>query len=204
VGRFRGTRAIISNKTVNLFPGGKASVTIVANDLQFTASTQHREEIWCVPLFGNLKSFMRAHTACSLNDRRSYIAFQDQNRPCGVEILNLSEPRQSNEYSAVAFGEIGEKAHQAIADIQRLLPVGFVTALSFAAGSDIRAPWIDLRSLDGQLSRRIHLRMGANTRRDGYPALTEYDTNRPNSGLGEFLNRFFAVPAERIGNFSPP
>jgi hypothetical protein len=46
--------------------------------------------------------------------------------------------------------------------------------------------------------------MGANTRRDGYPALTEYDTNRPNSGLGEFLNRFFALPAERLRELVAP
>jgi hypothetical protein len=204
VGRFRGARAIICQKTLSLFPKGKASITLVANDLEFTAAANRPEDIWCVPLFGNLKPFQSAYTACSLSDKRPYIAFEDAGCWCGIEVLNQPTPQEPDDYSAVAFGVIGQRPHQTVADVRALLPDGLFTALSFAAGSDIRAPWIDLRSFQGHLSRRIHLRIGANGRRDGYPAFTEFDTSRLTSGLGAFLARFLVVPREELRQLLPP
>lgn len=203
-GMFRGTRALIGNSHFEFSENQNSSITVVANDLEFIVLGQDAPEMWCAPLFGNLRGFGGAETACSVLNRLPYVSFNADGDSCGLEILPATAASPYGAYTAAVFGVIGERPHGTVAEVQRLLPSGLIAILSFAAGSDIRAPWVELRSFDGRLQRRLHLRMGMNQQEDGFPAFTKFDTAHPSSGLGAFLNCFFLLSqTQRLSLIAP-
>jgi hypothetical protein len=202
-GVFRAPRALMGHRHLQWPISRDNSITVVPNELEFVRSSAVDPEIWCVPLVGDLGSFSGAETASSVSDHLPYISFRANGAPCGLYILPSSED-QPSVYAAVAFGEIAGKPVKTVSDIQELLPDGLITGLSFAAGSNIRAPWIDLRTFAGQLQRRFHLRFGASQQDNGFPAFGRYDTSRPGSGIAAFLDRFFSLAPEQRHTLIPP
>src|SRR5580704_3503190 len=202
-GQFRASRALISDVHFE-WPGDQHTlITIVPNDLEFVPPAGRVPQLWCIPLFGNLNQYAGAETACSVNDRRPYISFNADGAPCGLVILRTTKDGPDS-YAAVAFGEICGRPASTVTEIQDLLPTGLISALSFAAGSDSRAAWADLRTFDGSLQKRFHIRMGMNQQRDGSPALTGINTARPGSGLASFLDCYFSQSPEQLLSLIPP
>jgi hypothetical protein len=195
-GVFRAPRALLGHSHLRWPSNHNSSITVVPNELEFVPSSASEAEIWCVPLIGDLNAFSGAETACSLVDHLPYISFSARGTPCGLYILASSED-QPSPYAAVAFGMIGAQPAKTVSDILDLLPDGLISALSFAAGSNIRVPWVDLRTFTGQFHRRFHLRFGASEQDNGFPAFGKYDTPRLGSGIAAFLIRFFSQSAEQ-------
>lgn len=201
-GVFRAARALIGNTQFQWPSNQNTSITVVPNDLQFIRSAGKTPQVWCVPLFGALGQFEGAETACSVDDHVPYIPFNGDGASCGLEVLRALGDSPAP-YTAVALGVIGDRPINTVSEVQELLPSGLFAALSFAAGSDIRAPWIDLRTFDGCLQRRFHVRMGMIQQEDGFPAFTKFDTARPGSGLAAFLDCYFSQTPEQRFSLIP-
>lgn len=202
-GLFRGGRALLGSSHFDLMGNSNSSITIVPTDLEFAPSIGQPAHTWCLPLFGKVDSFHGAETASSLPHREPYLSFHADGMPCGLRILH-GQKDNAPEFSAFAFGLVANKPTNTVTDIQELLPAGLLTVLSFAAGSDIHAPWVDLRTADGRLRGRFHLRMGMNREPDNSPALSRLDSTGPGSGLGAFLNCYFSLPLHDRLSLIPP
>jgi hypothetical protein len=196
-GIFCASRGFISSSSY----GQDTSITIAASDLAFAPREPVAADLWCLPLVGSLAEFQREGTASSIADRMPYLAFEDQGTQCGLVII----PKDRGvPFSAIAFGDIGNRGHATPDDAVTLLPSGMISALSFAAGSDITAPYLELRSRDGRLARRLHLRIGSAHHEDGSPCFSRFDCYELSSGLGEFLRRFFTFPENERDSLIPP
>jgi len=195
-GMFRAKRALVSKTHFNMSMTGDTLMEVVPNDLEFIPKEANPEEMWCMPLFGNLSEFIGTETACSLVDQVPYIAFKADGVECGLHIFEADSGAPNNDFSGIAFGNIGAQPHHTVNEVANLLPRGLIAALSFATGSDISAPWVELQSLEGHLGRRLHLRYGGDHDKDEFPAFTRFDSANPASGLGAFLNCFFRLPKD--------
>ncbi|HET9179196.1 MAG TPA: hypothetical protein VFQ24_12635 [Terriglobia bacterium] len=195
-GTFQASRGIVTKKHFSMFSNDGSSITVVPNDLMFVPLEQIPEEVWCLPLFGMLSEFQGVETASSIVDHAPYIPFVTDGSLCGLEIFAPAVKTPSHECSGVAFGVIGNRPHDTADEIRNLLPSGLIAALSFASGSDINAPWLELRSIDGRLGRRVYARIGSTPQKDNFPAFTRVDSARLGSGVGPFLNCYFGLPLE--------
>lgn len=202
-GVFRATRALISKSQFGLFEESKSWIELVGNDLEFVAGDIASEQMWCMPLFGNLSEFRGSETLCSIADHVPFVAFVADGKACGVQILTPGESPYCG-YSGIVFGEIGSKPSGSGDEARQLVPWGLIPAISFATGCDIRAPWVELRGTDGRLIRRLHFRAGGNHQEEGFPAFSRYDSARGGSGIGGFLNCFFALPEDRRARLIAP
>ena len=195
-GVFRAGRALISRTNFSMGTSEETVIEVVPTDLEFVPGDAKSEDIWYMPLYGNLGEFVGTETACHVADRAPYIPFRADGYECGVHILEKDAETQENEFSGIAFGDIGPRPHQTVSEVTDLLPDGLIAALSFAAGSDISAPWIELRNFEGHLGRRLHVRFGGDRDNDDLPAFTRFDSSKLASGVGPFLNSFFCLPKD--------
>lgn len=195
-GSFVASRALVTRQHSGMFSNNGAAITIVPNDLAFFPVDPSPEEEWWVPLFGDLSEFQGTETACSIADHNPYISFEADGAPCGLEIFDPDNQSSGNKCTGLIFGVVGDRPHQTADEVRRLLPAGLIAALSFASGSDISGPFMELRGLDGRLGRRVHVRMGGAPQKDGFPAFTRVDSTGPDSGLGAFLKRYFGLLPE--------
>lgn len=203
-GTFRASRGIVTKRHFNMFSNGNSSITVVPNDLMFVPSDQVPEEVWCLPLFGNLTEFRGAESASSIADQAPFIPFCAEGALCGLEIFDPPIKTPSKECAGVAFGSVGDRPHDTADEVRKLLPDGLMAALSFTSGSDVNSPFVELRSHDGMLGRRVHLRMGGTPHKNGFPALTWIDGKGPDSGIAAFLRCFFGLsPEGRAGLIVP-
>jgi len=193
LGYFRARRGLVSNSHFELFGNQNAWVEVVANDLEFVVEDDDSEQIWCMPLFGNLGEFQRCANACWIGDRSPYIHFDSDGYGCGLLISGPAD-NPSEKYRAVVFGTIGERPHKLLDEVRGLIPWGLISALDFACGSDIWSPWLDLRDYSGHLKRRLHQRVGNSYQEDGFATFSCFDSSRAGSGIGEFLKCFFRLP----------
>jgi hypothetical protein len=203
-GCFRASRALVSNSHFELFGSANARVEIVASDLEFVAEQNCSEDIWCMPLLGKLGEFRACADSCWIGNRGHYVHFEADGHSCGLQIFDPATDSTQSGCGALVFGVIGTRPHGSVDEVQELLPWGLMSALGFASGNDVASPWLELRSFDGGLKRRIHQRTGKKDLEDGFAAFSRFDSARPNSGIGEFLRCFFAMPQKDRRSLSPP
>ncbi len=106
-------------------------------------------------------------------------------------------------YDALAFGELRGTA-DTVEAIWGELPVGLLSALSFAIGADVLAPFVETRSEAGHLVRRFFIRAGERLTEPGFPGFTHLNEFQPNSGIGAFLQGFFALPEDKRQSLIAP
>jgi hypothetical protein len=204
--RFRATRAMVSNSHFELFGGQNAWIEIVANDLELIIQddTHDLEEMWCMPLFGNLGEFHACGNTSWLDDRSPCIHFDADGYGCGLLIFNPTDQSKQGDCAAVAFGNIGGRPHRRVEEVRELVPWGLISALDFACGSDITSPWLELRDQNGCLLRRTHQRAGTTHQEDGFAAFSRFDSSKIASGIAEFLRCFFRLPQQQRRSLAPP
>jgi hypothetical protein len=202
-GHFQATRALVSNSHFELFGNQNTWVEIVANDFQFIVN-EDREEMWCMPLLGNLGEFRNCANACWIVDRIPYIHFDSDGYGCGLLIFDPADASAFAGYAAVVFGSIGQRPHRLVDEVRGLIPWGLISALDFACGTDITSPWLELRDHNGSLKRRIHQRAGTSHQEDGFATFSRFDSAKVGSGVGEFLKCFFELAQEERRSLVPP
>ncbi|MGA9391164.1 MAG: hypothetical protein WBV69_12025 [Candidatus Sulfotelmatobacter sp.] len=204
-GTFRADSALVGGGQFRPFGGDDEWFEVVPYGLELLAADAGPDEIWCAPLFGDLAEYERCANACLMNGRTPYLHFVADGRNCGLVIFGSGDtvPVPDGKFGAAVFGVVGNRKANRPDEVSALIPWGLFAALSFASGSDIQAPWIELRGCNGELKRRFHLRHGGTLSEGGFATLSRFDSAAPNSGIGEFLRLFFGLPEETRRAITP-
>jgi hypothetical protein len=134
------------------------------------------------------------------------IPFMVEGRLCGLQVITSSGQLGASsptKYDGIAFGDLLGPSDN-VDELRQWFPLDLVNALRFALGSNVEAPWIEIRTINGDLVSRIYSRFGGRATKSGSPALSRFDGARPDSGIGEFLRCFFAVPQEHRNRLIAP
>src|SRR6202451_4216920 len=109
-------------------------------------------------LVGDLAECERCANASLLNGRTPYVHFAADGHDCGLVIFGAGDPDPApdRKFGAAVFGVIGNRLVDSADEVNALIPWGLFAALSFASGSDVQAPWIELRGRGWELKRRLH------------------------------------------------
>jgi hypothetical protein len=83
------------------------------------------------------------------------------------------------------IGEIGDRSVD-FSDLEKWFPFDFLGILSIATGSEVSASWIEFRSQEGELVRRIYPRFKVPCYSKGHIAIDEFF----NIGIGSLLTNF--------------
>lgn len=78
-----------------------------------------------------------------------------------------------NIITTVMIGEVGTNSASDFADLEKWFPFDFLGLLGLATGSEIGAPWIELRDSRGRLVRRIHVSLGRPCFSKGHRSIDE-------------------------------
>ncbi len=110
-GHFRSSRAMVSNSHFELIGNRSQNdwVEIIPNDLEFTVAENISEEIWFLPLFGNLSEFRPCTNAYLITDRSPYIHFEADGYNCGLLVFGQADDSISTGFTAAVFGTIGDR-----------------------------------------------------------------------------------------------
>lgn len=204
-GLFRADRALVGGGQFRPFAGEDEWFEAVPYGLELLAADTDPEETWRAPLFGDLAEFERCANACLLNGRTPYVHFAADGHDCGLVIFAPGDADTAPdwEFGAAVFGAVGNRRARSVDEVSALIPWGLFAALSFASGSDIEVPWIELRGQDGELRRRLHLRYGGTHSESGFPTFSRFDSATPNSGVAEFLRIFLSLPEKTRRAITP-
>lgn len=110
----------------------------------------------------------KSHAALIANNENDLISFRYNGGIGFIEKLNdyderkkrLLDGNERNIITAVMIGEIGTKSANNFADLEKWFPFNFLDLLGLATGSEVGAPWIELRDSRSKLVRRIHASLG--------------------------------------------
>ncbi len=207
VGTFSVTSAMLNSPMFFTFRQDK-TLSFIPNDLTFASLTNESARYWLMPLQGPFaKHWMRRqgpqHPLCF--DNAGYYPFTADGRACGFQMFEAGQnPKHPlADYDAIAFGELRGSANTVEA-LWEELPVGLQSALSFAVGADVLAPWVETRTEAGHLVRRLFMRIGKRVTEEGFPAFTTANEFQSDSGIGAFLRDFFALPTDRRSSLVVP
>ncbi len=131
------------------------------------------------------------HANFIANNENHLISFRCNGGIGFIEKLNdyderknrLLDGNERNIITAVMIGEIGTKSANNFADLEKWFPFNFLDLLGLATGSEVGAPWIELRDYRGQLVRRIHVSLGRPFFSKGHRSIDEVR----NRGIGQLL-----------------
>ena len=200
-GRFSADRALVGATQLMLGDDGGGWFELVPAAAEFVVQSVDDDDMWCAPLVGDLAEFERCSTASLIPGRIPYIHFTASGHSCGIHIFPAKDVPNDG-CAGVVFGPLGVRPHQTPQEIAALLPTGLHAALDFLSGSDVRTPWVEVRSREGELKTRFHIRFGGYQQETGFPALSKFDSS-PGSGIAEFLRVFFSLPAAQRRSFTP-
>jgi len=125
------------------------------------------------------------------NEMNKLISFRYKGGIGFIEKLPDYEERKSrllvgnerNIITAIMIGEIGDESTRDFEDLEKWFPFDFLGLLGLASGSEIGAPWIELRDSKGRLVRRIHVSLGRPCFSKGHRSIDEV----LHRGTGELL-----------------
>ena len=133
----------------------------------------------------------KVHANFIANNENHLISFRCNGGIGFIEMLpdyddrknRLLDGNDRNNITAVMIGEIGSKSANEFADLEKWFPFNFLTLLGLATGSEVGAPWIELRDSRGKLVRRIHVSLGRPFFSKGHRSIDEVR----NRGIGQLL-----------------
>jgi hypothetical protein len=204
-GTFSASSGLLS--TPALWGFGSNGISLVLNDLTFRPRHDKAAKHWLMPLygpFGNhyLRRAAKQHLLAV--DGTDFISFAADGLDCGLQVFDPEKKpvHAIATYDAIAFGGL-RGSPSTLEQAWGAIPSGMVEALSFAAGADVTAPWIELRGDDGSLVRRFFSRIGHRSTEDGFAAFSKVNESCADSGIGAFLTAFFVLPSEERENLIP-
>jgi hypothetical protein len=102
---------------------------------------------------------------------------------------NLTEGRERHSITAVMVGEVGSNSIEQ-ANLKAWFPDDFLRLLSILTGTPVGAPWIEFRNDQGELLRRIHVKLNLSPFSKGHRPLEE----GVHSGTGYLLTKYQSSP----------
>lgn len=165
---------------------------------RYTLLDRHPLRIYPTPVVpGGLAeedTFIADHNA---NLKNRLIAFEFMGRPAFIEALpdydlrvkNLTGGRERHAVTAVMVGEVGGRSIEQ-ADLETWFPDDLLRLLSIITGTPVGAPWIEFRDSQGELVRRVHVKLNLSPFSEGHRPLEE----GVHSGIGYLLTRYLSSP----------
>ena len=106
---------------------------------------------------------------------------------------SLLEGDRQTRLTAVMVGEVGSHASLDFGELESWLhPFDLLTLLTLATGTEVGAPWIELRDADGKLVRRLHRRLREPRFRKGHRIVDELPIKNEGAhptGTGRLITR---------------
>lgn len=141
-----------------------------------------------------MDAFIATHNA---NLKNSLITFEFMGTGGFIEPMpdyderekNLTEGGVRHSITAVMVGEVGSKSTEQ-ADLKAWFPDDFLRLLSVVTGTPVGAPWIEFRNDQGELVRRVHVKLNLSPFSKGRPPLEE----GIHSGTGYLLTKYQSSP----------
>lgn len=140
---------------------------------------------WVLPLSNFTSHFVRLNDYvrnCPLRigSEQRVIPFTWAETPAFIEPLldysergrGLEEGETRNLITSVMIGEVGGRSIE-LADVDAWLPISFLRVLGFATGNQIGSPWMEFRTSDGKLVKRVYRGLGAPTFTNGRRIIEE-------------------------------
>lgn len=139
-------------------------------------------------------AFIAGHNA---NLKNRLIAFEFMGRPAFIEALpdydlrakNLTEGRERHSVTAVMVGEVGSQSIEQ-ADLEAWFPDDLLRLLSIVTGTPVGAPWMEFRDEQGELVRRVHVKLNLSPFSQGHRPLEE----GVHSWTGYLLTKYLSSP----------
>jgi hypothetical protein len=149
----------------------------------------------------------KVHANFIANNKNHLISFRCNGGIGFIEMLpdyddrknRLLDGNDRNNITAVMIGEIGTKSANEFADLEKWFPFNFLTLLGLATGSEVGAPWIELRDSKGKLGRRIHASLGHPCFSRGHRSIDEVR----HRGIGYLLTQSGASLHQRDSYLNP-
>lgn len=126
----------------------------------------------------------------------------DESKPLGIRfdvcgtpayIQPLSdEESQASGIAALLVTEMLPGVTDSLDSMKEHFPFELISALQFATGSRVFAPWIELRGPSAELVCRLHARVGKSANEEGHEFLGLIHLGQ-DSGLGAFLSKFMQL-----------
>jgi len=146
---------------------------------------------------------MRLVALMKANEKNKIIGFELDGLLHFIEPLPDYESRaldlragQQRKMTAVLVGDLGNRAASNWSDMRAWHPFAILSALSFASGIEVGAPWIEVRDEAGFLLRRIHAFPPVPAYSKGTAVLSEFNRGQ-GSGMGEFLKSYLMTPSSK-------
>lgn len=165
---------------------------------QFIASDESQPKYWVLPLLNFVSEFSqgipRLKHPLRINELDSrVIKFDFGKKIAFIEPLSdyldrknsLYSGKEKNKITSIMVGELGDNSME-LADLEKWFPFGFLYVLGVATGSEVSASWIEFRSQDGHLVRRVHPSLKVPCFFRGHVAIDELF----NIGIGSLLTNF--------------
>lgn len=135
------------------------------------------------------------------NSKNRLIAFEFNGVPSFIERLpdyadrteNLLAGRERTRLTAIMVGEVGSNPGETFTELEQWLhPLNLLTLLTLSTGTEVGAPWIELRDDQGSLVRRYHHRMREPRFSRGHRMIDELpfkDGKGRDTGTGHLISR---------------
>ena len=206
----RCSKFVVKTKEGNFLSEGVGNILYYNNDSylifsflksQFTTSNELQPKYWVLPLLNFVSEFSQGSPRLehplrinSLDDR--VIKFEFDKQIAFIEPLPDYSDRKEhlyngigkNKITSVMVGELGDNSIE-LENLGKWFPFGFLGVLGVATGSEVSASWIEFRSQDGHLVRRVHPSLRVPCFFRGHVAIDELF----NIGIGSLLTNFQSI-----------
>jgi len=155
-----------------------------------------KAKYWVIPLYNFVTHFYKypkewTHPL-SINKKHIGILFKFNCNSCFIEplddyderkeqLINFQSPKK---LTALMVGELRSNSID-FEHMDRQVPVDFLELLGLATGTEIGSPWIEFRTAEGELVKRIHAEYNNPIYSKGHTAIDEYW----NHGIDTLLTR---------------
>lgn len=144
-----------------------------------------KPKYWVLPLYNFLTNFYRySHNLInllSINSKHIGLIFKFNSNTCFIEPLNnyhvmkkqLISFQSQKRLTALMTGEL--KSNQIDFDsLNRQVPINFLELLGLAVGTEVGSPWVEFRTADRELAKRIHIKFNNPIYFKGHIAIDDF------------------------------
>jgi hypothetical protein len=167
---------------------GKYVVSLSPQWLHLDAVTGAEAIYWAIPLSNFVANFVQSASSSVRANRlrlgsgednlieyefEGSRAFIERVPDYDLRVRELREGRAINRITSVMVGEVGAHQHDSFEALEQWIPLHHLGVLGLVTGSEVGAPWIELRDDQGQLVRRFYTKTLAPIYVPGYAALED-------------------------------
>jgi hypothetical protein len=162
---------------------------------QFSTNKTETAKYWIIPLINFISSFNQSSLPFTnhplLINKCRIITFRFNRTSGFIEPLpdyeslrdSLLNGQKQKTITSLIVGEMGDTSIN-LDDLDSWIPLNFLDLLGLATGTEVGAPWIEIRSSEGELIRRIHAQFNNPFYTRGHTSIDE----EWNSGIANLLN----------------